>query len=257
MVMLGALAVTLLAGLSTGIGGLVALVGRRPGARMMAFSLGFAAGVMVTVSLSDMLPHTVETYAVSMPPVRAALASGSLCLMGMVIALLLGRLVPEPKPAAVAGQTLRNAGALRSAMVTTLALVLHNLPEGVLTLFTGVEDPRLGATLALAIALHNIPEGIAIAVPVYYATGSRARGFLYALASGLAEPLGAVLAFWLFADFLSPLFLNGLIAGIAGIMTFVSVSELLPESFHYEKPGHAVAGVCAGILVMHVGIYLV
>ncbi|MEG0768966.1 MAG: ZIP family metal transporter [Ruthenibacterium sp.] len=253
--MLNAFSVTVLAGLSTGLGGLVVLLSRRPGARMMAFSLGFAAGVMLTVSLSDMLPHTVKIYAVALPPVRAALAAGSLCALGMAAALLLGRLVPEPRPQAAVTQ--RNANALRSAMITTLALVMHNLPEGVLTLFTGVADPGIGTPLALAIALHNIPEGIAVAVPVYYATGSRARGFFYALASGLAEPLGALLAFCLFARLLSPLFLNGLIAGIAGIMLFVSVSELLPESFSYGKRMHAIAGACIGMLVMHVGIYLV
>lgn len=253
--MLYALTVTTLAGLSTGIGGLIVLLCRRPGARMMAFSLGFAAGVMITVSLSDMLPHSVETYMGSMSQVRAALASGSLCVLGMIVAYLLGRLVPEPAPRKA--EALRSTEALHSAMVTTLALVLHNLPEGVLTLFTGVENPALGTPLALAIALHNIPEGIAIAVPVYYATNSRARGFVYALCSGLAEPLGAVLAFSLLAGFLTPMFLNGLIAGIAGIMLFVSVSELLPEAFAYGRRTHAIVGTCVGILVMHVGIYLV
>lgn len=251
--MLYALMITTLAGLSTGLGGLIVLCCRRPGARMMAFSLGFAAGVMCTVSLSDMLPHTVADYETVMTRAQGALASGSLCVMGMVCAMLLARLVPEPQ--AQARDT--KATALHSAMITTLALVLHNLPEGVLTLFTGVAAPTVGMALALAIALHNIPEGVAIAVPVYYATGSRAKGFLYALASGLAEPLGAVLAFWLLSGFLTQLFLNGLIAFIAGVMLYVSFSELIPESFSYQKRLFAVAGLCVGTLVMHVGIYLV
>ena len=253
--MLFAIMVTTLAGLSTGLGGLVVLFCRRPNHRMMAFSLGFAGGVMMTVSLADMLPHTVETYTTCMPKFSAAMASASLCVLGMAAAFLLGQCIPEPKPQQ--GQTTLRRNALHSAVVTTLAIVLHNLPEGVLTLFTGYASPKLGLTLALAIALHNIPEGVAIAVPVYYATGSRARGALCALFSGLAEPAGALLAFWLFARFISPLFLNGLIAGIAGIMLFVSVSELLPEAFSYGKRGTAVVGICTGILVMHIGLYLV
>lgn len=115
--------------------------------------------------------------------------------MGMLIALLLERCIPDEKELAARpdghaarGTPAINPGALRSAMVTTAAIVLHNLPEGILTLFTSYASPTLGATLTLAIALHNIPEGIAISVPVYYATNSRVRGALYALLSGLAEP---------------------------------------------------------------------
>ena len=264
MFMLFALTLTTLAGLSTGLGGLVVLLFKRPRARMMAFSMGFAGGVMLTVSLSDMLPHIVETYSDTMGRFPAALASASLCVMGMLIALLLERCIPDEKELAARpdghaarGTPAINPGALRSAMVTTAAIVLHNLPEGILTLFTSYASPTLGATLTLAIALHNIPEGIAISVPVYYATNSRVRGALYALLSGLAEPAGALLAFFLLRSFISPLFLNGLIATIAGIMIYVSISELIPEGFSYGRRGYTVGGLVAGILAMSVGIYLV
>ena len=92
---------------------------------------------------------------------------------------------------------------------------------------------------------------------VYYATNSRVRGALYALLSGLAEPAGALLAFFLLRSFISPLFLNGLIATIAGIMIYVSISELIPEGFSYGRRGYTVGGLVAGILAMSVGIYLV
>lgn len=303
--MLFALTLTTLAGLSTGLGGLVVLLVRRPRQRTMAFSLGFAGGVMVTVSLSDMLPHAIGTYTETMGRVPAALAAVSLCAAGMVVALLLERCVPDEAELAArhagnmretgpstgrAGGTsgagnvwktgrgadgsgdagsagnLRepghgtnrpgSAGALRSALVTTAAIVLHNLPEGILTLFTSYASPALGITLTLAIALHNIPEGVAISVPVYYATGSRVRAVLYALFSGLAEPAGALLAFCLLRGFFSPLFLNGLIATVAGIMIYVSISELIPEGFSYGKRGHAVAGLAVGVLTMSIGICL-
>lgn len=265
--MLFALTLTTLAGLSTGLGGLVVCLLRRPRERTMAFSLGFAGGVMLTVSLSDMLPHTVETYAAGMARFSAALASASLCVAGMVIALLLERCIPDEAELAVrragdaaqgprAESAAQKTGALRSALVTTAAIVLHNLPEGILTLFTSYASPALGITLTLAIALHNIPEGIAISVPIYYATHSRTRAVLYALFSGLAEPAGALLAFFLLRGFLSPLFLNGLIAIVAGIMIEVSIHELLPESFSYGRRGFAAGGLAVGILAMSVGIYL-
>ena len=323
--MLFALTLTTLAGLSTGLGGLVVLLVRRPRQRTMAFSLGFAGGVMITVSLSDMLPHAIETYTETMGRFWAGLATVSLCAAGMVIALLLERCVPDEaelaarhaengregrrsaggfgnaredgrgmsragdtgragsaenfrkngrsadsagntpengRSAGSAGSTPENgrsagsAGALRSALVTTAAIVLHNLPEGILTLFTSYASPALGLTLTLAIALHNIPEGVAISVPVYYATGSRVRAVLYALFSGLAEPAGALLAFYLLRGFFSPLFLNGLIATVAGIMIYVSISELIPEGFSYGKRGHTVAGLAVGVLTMSIGICL-
>ena len=259
--MLFALTLTTLAGLSTGLGGLVVLLFKRPRARMMAFSMGFAGGVMLTVSLSDMLPHTVETYSDTMGRFPAALASASLCVMGMLIALLLERCIPDEKELAARpdghaarGTPAINPGALRSAMVTTAAIVLHidaQKPEGLSSSW------KRTTLMVLAVTLHNIPEGIAISVPVYYATNSRVRGALYALLSGLAEPAGALLAFFLLRSFISPLFLNGLIATIAGIMIYVSISELIPEGFSYGRRGYTVGGLVAGILAMSVGIYLV
>ena len=190
-----ALLLTTLAGLSTGLGGLVVWLMRTPGSRIMALSQGFAAGVMMTVSLSEMLPSAVEAYAASgAAPVGAALRCASLCAAGMLAALLLEKSLPEDEALAqrlsVPGKT--RAAALRGALATTAAIVLHNLPEGILTLFTNAADSALGPSLALAIALHNIPEGIAVAVPVYYATHSRAKSLLFALGSGLAEPAGAL-----------------------------------------------------------------
>ncbi len=256
--MLHALILTTLAGLSTGIGGLVVLLCKQPNEKMLSLSLGFAAGVMMTVSLTDMLPHTVHTYAAYLSMPLSAFASASLAAMGMLIAMLLEKCIPgESELCAAHAEALPKAAALRSAIVTTAAIVLHNLPEGILTLFTGYASPRLGATLTLAIAMHNIPEGIAIAVPVYYATNSKAKGALYALASGVAEPLGAVLAFFAFKNALTPGFLNGLVALIAGIMLYVSASELLPESFAFGKRGWAIFGIVGGILIMSIGIYLV
>ncbi|MEG0178240.1 MAG: zinc transporter ZupT [Oscillospiraceae bacterium] len=256
--MLFALLLTTLAGLSTGLGGLIVMLCKKPSERMMSLSLGFAAGVMLTVSLSDMLPHTVHSYAKYMPSIQGALASASLAILGMLIALLLEKCIPGEKELALTTGTHKSsAAAMRSALVTTAAIVLHNLPEGVLTLFTGYANPTLGATLTLAIALHNIPEGIAISVPVYYATGSKLKAAIYSLLSGLAEPVGAVLAFFVFRNAITPAFLNGLIAIISGIMIYVSISELIPESFAYGKRGQSIFGLVGGIIVMSIGIYLV
>ena len=143
---------------------------------------------------------------------------------------------------------------MRAALVTGLALLLHNLPEGILTLFAGVTDPSLGVRTALAIALHNIPEGMAVAVPCAYATGSRAKGAAAALASGLAEPLGALLAYLFLHRAFTPAFLNGTVVLVAGVMLWVAAAQLLPDAFPQRYRAAGAAGVAAGCLIMLLGI---
>ena len=141
-------------------------------------------------------------------------------------------------------------------MVTVAVVVLHNLPEGVLTLFSGFLDRRIGLTVALAIGMHNLPEGIVIAAPVLYATGSRAKAFGAALLSGLAEPIGALLAFFCLRGLLSTLFLNGLLCWVAGMMCAVSFRELLALGYRM-RPKACAMGALAGCAVMCQGIYCI
>ena len=242
--MLNAFLIALAAGLSTGVGGLAVYALRRPD-RALPFSLGFAAGVMATVALEDMLPHAVSGYAQALTLSRAALASSALLAMGMLCAFLLERCIPEATELSQSG-----SGLLRTAIVVTASIVMHNLPEGVLTMFAGYADPKLGLTLALAVAMHNIPEGIAVAVPVWCATGKKARGALLALASGLAEPLGAALLLVPARGWVTPLFLDGMLAFIAGVMLYVC-TDLLAAASAGKSAGRVSAGVCAGVLAMH------
>lgn len=249
-----ALLFTTLAGLSTALGGLIAAL-FPPTPRLLAAASGFAAGVMLTVSLADLAPAALDFYAAYLPPLPSGLAVCSQLLGGMAAAALLGRALPDEADLAArlrldtVGASSR-AAALRAALVTGAALVLHNLPEGVLTLFAGAADPALGLRTTLAIALHNIPEGLAVAVPFAYATRSRLRGALAALLSGLAEPVGAVLAWAFLRSWLTPGLLNGTVVLVAGIMLWVAVDQLLPAA--RGRAGHA--GVAAGCLLMLLGI---
>lgn len=248
--MLHALTLTILAGLSTGIGGLAAAL-FRPGRRAMALCSGFAAGVMLAVSLLDLVPHALQGYRTAMGGPGAGLAVTSLMLLGMGAAALLELLLPEPKARRDDEQ---RANVMRGALVTALALLAHNLPEGALTLFAGVADPAAGLRLSLAVGLHNLPEGMAVAAPLYYATRSRAKAVGAAFASGLAEPLGAVLAFGLLGRFLTPGFLNGLLAGVAGVMCWASAFELLPMGYRLGPAPRAATGFAAGVFLMLLGI---
>ena len=144
--------------------------------------------------------------------------------------------------------------ALRSAMLVGTALLLHNFPEGVLTLFAGTADPALGLRTTLAIALHNIPEGLAVAVPFAFALHSRARGALAALLSGLAEPAGALLAMLFLGRWFTPGFLNGTVVLVAGVMLWVALAQLLPAALTAPQRKTGVLGTAAGVLLMLLGI---
>lgn len=250
------LILTALAGLSTGLGGVLAVLGK-PTEKLLAASAGFAGGVMLTASLADLLPEALHFYGGYLPPLACGGALATLTALGMAAAGLLGKLLPEESELASRfgqGRDPARAAAMRTALITGAALLLHNFPEGVLTFFAGTADPALGLRTAAAIALHNIPEGLAVAVPFAYATRSRAAGVLAALVSGLAEPLGAVLAWLLLRRLFTPGFLNGTVVLAAGIMVWVSFAQLLPDAFALKHRAAGILGAAAGTLLMLLGI---
>ena len=239
---------TTLAGLSTALGGLLA-VAAKPTKTTLSVSAGFAGGVMRTASLADLLPEALRFYSSYLPSLTGGAAIVMLLALGMFTAGLLGRLLPEETELAQKyGQNTARTQAMRTALITGAALLLHNFPEGVLTLFAGTADPALGLRTALAIALHNIPEGLAVAVPFAYATNSRAKGVLAALVSGLAEPAGALLALVLLRGLFTPGFLNGTVVLVAGIMIWVALAQLLPAAL---APPRRLPGVLGGEYVNH------
>ena len=245
---------TTLAGLSTGLGGALAALAK-PSETMLSASAGFAGGVMLTASLTDLLPETLNFYSSYLPPLQTGIAIATLLTLGMLTAGLLGRLLPEEAELAQKySQDTARTKAMRTALITGAALLLHNFPEGVLTLFAGTADPALGLRTALAIALHNIPEGLAVAVPFAYATNSRAKGALAALISGLAEPAGALLALIIFRDLFTPVFLNGTMVLVAGIMIWVALAQLLPTAFAPARRLSGILGAAFGCLLMLLGI---
>ena len=241
--MMQAVLLTLLAGMATGAGGILGVM-RFPKRTTMAGSMGFAAGVMVAVSLLDLLPHALGHYQQRMGALPGTWAGISLLCLGMATAGIMESLLPQPE------QTKEKDRMLRTAALTTLVLMLHNLPEGVVTLFGTLQAPQLGVSRALAVALHNLPEGVTVALPLYYATGSRTRALLGAFASGLTEPLAALLAYALLGAFLNQSMLSGMLAWTAGIMCWISLAELLPSGLELGCRRQVTLGFGAGLVVM-------
>ncbi|HDQ39530.1 MAG TPA: zinc transporter ZupT [Desulfonatronum sp.] len=258
-----AFSLTAMAGLSTGFGSILAFFPKRENKLFLALALGFSAGVMIYVSFVEMLPEALEL----LEPVHGEHAAAWIMAAGFFAGILfigvIDRLVPEyENPHEIRSVTdMRQPNASRSKLhrmgiFAALAIAIHNFPEGMATFFATLHDPALGVAIAVAVALHNIPEGIAVAVPIYYATGSRKKACWLSFSSGLAEPLGAVIGYLLLRPFFSDTVFGLVFAGVAGIMVFISIDELFPAAKEYNQ-GHApIYALIAGMMVMALSLLL-
>ena len=274
---LAALGLTLFAGLSTGIGSLIVFFVRRPSMRLLSLGLGFSSGVMVYVSLVELLPSSIELIAGSYGEKLSSWIATGCFFGGMLLSAVIDKLVPDPENPheAVSLASIQAAGreeaepdangslapqkvaaVARLGPLTALVIGIHNFPEGVATFASALADLSLGTSIAVAVAIHNIPEGISVAVPTYFATRSRRRAFFYSFTSGLAEPVGALLAYLVLMSFLTPVVIAGMLSAVAGIMVFISFDELVPTAREYGKGHTAILGVGCGMAVMAVSLLL-
>jgi len=141
-------------------------------------------------------------------------------------------------------------------MLTALVIALHNFPEGIATFFASMQDITLGVTIAFAIAIHNIPEGIAVSVPIYYATGSRKKAFWLSFASGLSEPVGAIIGYLILQRLIGGPAFGFVLSAVAGIMIYISLDELLPSAREFGENHLAMAGLAGGMAVMAISLAL-
>ncbi len=257
-----AFGLTLLAGLSTGIGSAIALFAKRTNTRFLAVAMGLSAGVMIYVSFMELLGQATAQLSQHYGERGGAFWTVVAFFTGIVVIAVIDRMLPEPKNPHHAGSVEdlapenRPNKLLRMGLFTALAIAIHNFPEGMATFAAALADPTLGISIAVAIAIHNIPEGIAVSVPIFYATGSRKQAFWLSFASGLSEPLGAVVGYLLMHRFMGPAVMGWLLASVAGVMVFISLDELLPTAREYDEGHLAIYGLVAGMAVMAASLLL-
>ncbi len=255
---------TLFAGLSTGIGSALALLTKRTSTRFLSVALGFSAGVMLYVSFTDILVKANESLSAALGAKAGAWAAAGGFFLGILFIAIIDKVIPETEnPHEVHtveemdGKSEEHKSKLmRMGLFTALALAIHNFPEGMATFMAALRDPVMGISIAVAIAIHNIPEGIAVAVPVFYATGSKKKAFRLSFLSGLAEPLGAMAGFLILYRFLSDTMFGLVFAFVAGIMVYISLDELLPAAKEYGEHHLSIYGLVAGMAVMALSILL-
>lgn len=260
-----ALILTLFAGLSTGIGSAIAFFAKHTNKKFLSFSLGLSAGVMIYVSFMELLYQArLEIQVLQGEKIGDLIAAGAF-FCGILMAAMIDKLVPTMEnPHEIrsvedlkkAPKKSEEAKLARMGFVTALALAIHNFPEGIATFMSAVQEPKVGIAIAAAIAIHNIPEGIAVSVPIYFATKSKRKAFWYSFMSGLAEPLGALTAYFILMPFLTPMLLYCTFAAVAGIMVYISLDELLPAAHEYGEYHIAIYGLVIGMVIMAVSLIM-
>lgn len=283
-----ALGLTLAAGLATGIGSIIAFMAKRTNYRFLSIATGFSAGVMLYVSFIEIFFKGAEELLAAYGEPWGDWINVAAFFGGILFIGLIDNLIPEmqnphevrpieetsqlqdcsvpdcqPDLPGIQSSDVAENDLMRTGLFTALAIAIHNFPEGLATFLAALQDPGVGVVIAIAIALHNIPEGVSVAVPIYYATGDRRKAFLYSLLSGLAEPVGALVAYGALrliigggSDVIPPQIMGVLFASIAGIMVYISVDELLPTSRAYGKGHDSIYGLIAGMAVMAISLLL-
>lgn len=280
------LLLTVIAGISTGIGGLIAVSVRDFRKTYLTFSLGLSAGVMIYVSFAELLKTSIECIGSPMANL------GFFC--GIFAITLIDYIVPheyieehiqidkEPLLSHSDNGThpdeiqpgyprsslqhndegisqrnrVKDRRILAAGVFTAIGIAIHNIPEGVAVFVSSLDNLKLGISVAFAVIIHNIPEGIAVAAPIFYATKSRKKAFLYSLLSGIAEPAGALLGLLILMPIINPITLHFSLAFVAGIMIFISFDELLPLSYENKENHIAVSGIILGMFIMALSLYL-
>ncbi len=234
---------TTLAGFSTMIGALFIFFKKKDTLVMKA--LAFAAGVMITVSLTDLIPEGQSLLKAHVNSWTVIFITFLFLLIGILISISINHYLPESSK--------NNSKLYRVGIISMLAIIIHNIPEGIATFITSSHNLSLGISLSIAIALHNIPEGISISIPIFYASKSRKKAIFYTFISGMSELFGALLAFFLLGSIITESIMGMIYITIAGIMIHISLNELLPTSlnYHFEKKSLLYFGLGVGVMLMN------
>lgn len=191
--------------------------------KIICASLAFASGVMLCVSITDLIPESLNMLK-KYNSFTMILISFTFVIIGIFLSMLIDKTLP----------TTNNSSLYKVGLISMLAIIIHNIPEGIATFISTTKNISLGLSLTLAITLHNIPEGISISIPIYYSTKSKLKAFIYTLVSAISEPLGAIITYLFLAKYINNTILGILFSLIAGIMIQISLTELLPASINYK-----------------------
>lgn len=233
--------ITTLAGLSTMFGIFPIFLSNYKEEKILPAALLFASGVMLTISFLSLIPEGFTLFFQNVLIIPSILFTAIFVVLGIGFSARISRKIEEK---------LSSNYLYRLGIITVIALIFHNLPEGITTFLSSHHDLSLGITLSLGIALHNIPEGISISIPIYYATNSKFKAIFYTFISAISEPFGALLTYLFLSNYINDRIMGFLFGIIAGIMIHISIYELLPTSKSYNKLSITYLFFILGVLLM-------
>ena len=259
-----AFGLTLFAGLSTGIGSAIGLLSKKFNPKLLTIALGFSAGVMIYVSMIEIFVKAKDSLSASLGDKAGYIWTVVAFFAGILLIGIIDKLIPSyenPHEWNVATKIQQapekdKKRLLRMGAFSALAIGIHNFPEGLATFMSGLTNPTLGISIAVAIAIHNIPESLTISAPIYYATQSRKKAFVLSFLSGLAEPIGALIGYFVLRSVFNETTFGVIFAAVAGIMVYISLDELLPTAEEYGEHHLAIGGLIAGMVIMAVSLLL-
>ncbi len=231
--------ISTIAGLSTIIGSIIINIKwQKKDAinKFIVFCLSLSLSIMIGISITELIPEASYTILTEFKLIKGIFLMFPIFLLGIIIVLIISKKITNTQ------NDLYKVGIL-----SMVALMLHNLPEGIITFLSSMQNINLGLKLSFAIMMHNIPEGISIAVPIYYATNDKKKAFKMTFLSGLAEPLGALLAYLFLSKYLTDTLIAFILIFVAGIMITLSIHELLPKAKKYQNDLWIIIGILSGI----------
>ncbi len=245
--MITAFILTIIAGLSTLFGSLIVLFIRKKNHIHLNLAMGFAAGVMIFISFTELLRESIFNIGYSY-----AMAG---FFGGILLIFVIDTFIPHEYEKEESCQKEHNLK--RCSTLLAIGITIHNFPEGIAVFFSSLANIKLGIAMTIAVALHNIPEGIAVAMPIFYSSNSKKRAFLYSFLSGIAEPIGAVVAWLFLSSVMNNTLLNIILAAVAGIMVFISFEELLPYAYNTKNNKPIVFGILLGMIIMAISLHII
>lgn len=234
-----------IAGLSTVLGSIFIFLKVKKVGEFIVFSLSFSLGIMVLISIFDLIPSSfltiINNYGVYFG------------ITIFVLTFFLGY-----QTVRIINDKIKNndSSLYKIGVLSMISLILHNFPEGIAVFIGAVTNDNIGIKLCIAIMLHNIPEGIAISIPLYYSGVGKWKTFLYTLLSGLSEPIGALIAYFIIKDYINENMLAIVLTFVAGLMISLSLNDILKEIKKYKKFNYMIYGLISSTLIFCIALLI-
>ena len=239
------LLLSFIAGISTVLGSFFILFKIKKVGEFVVFSLSFSLGIMTLISFFDLIPSSYPVIINNYGILYGIIIFVLIFLLGYQSIKLINDRIKD-----------NDSSLYKIGILSMISLVLHNFPEGIAVFIGALSNTSIGIKLCIAIMLHNIPEGIAISVPLYYSGVEKKRVFVYTLLSGLSEPIGALLAYFILKNFINELFLSMVLVFVSGLMISLALNDILKEVKRYNKIKYMIYGLFVSIILFGITLFI-